>query len=55
MNEDQKMTIEGKIADLFNLTDENWMKHANPWSVWARYSVLPLIVIVFWSRLLIGW
>lgn len=31
------------------------MKHANPWSVWTRYSVLPLIVIAFWSREWIGW
>jgi hypothetical protein len=49
------MTTERKIAKLFNLTDENWMKHANPWSVWTRYSVLPLIVLAFWSRIWIGW
>jgi hypothetical protein len=24
-------------ADVFNLTDENWMKHANPISVWTQY------------------
>jgi len=45
------MTLERKIAGLFKLTDENWMKHANPWSVWTRYSVLPLIVLAFWSRI----
>ena len=49
------MTIERKIASLFNLTDENWMKHSNPISVWTRYSVLPIIVIAFWSRIWIGW
>ena len=49
------MTVERKISKLFNLTDENWMKHANPWSVWTRYSVLPIIVIAFWSRIWIGW
>jgi hypothetical protein len=26
-----------KIANLFNLTDENWMKHTNPVSVWTGY------------------
>jgi hypothetical protein len=31
------------------------MKHANPWSVWTRYSVLPLIIAAFWSRIWIGW
>ena len=48
------MTLERKIAKIFNLTDENWMKHANPISVWTRYSVLPLIVLAFWSRAWIG-
>jgi hypothetical protein len=49
------MTVERKIAKAFRLTDESWMKHANPWSVWTRYSVLPLIVLAFWSRVWIGW
>lgn len=49
------MTIERKIANIFHLTDENWMKHANPVSVWTRYSALPIIVIAFWSRCWIGW
>ncbi len=49
------MTVERKIANWFNLNGENWMRHANPWSVWTRYSVLPLIVVAFWSRTWIGW
>ena len=49
------MTVERKIAKAFRLTDENWMKHSNPWSVWTRYSALPLIVFAFWSRIWIGW
>ena len=49
------MTIERKIANFFQLSDENWMKHANPISVWSRYSVLPFIVISFWSRVWIDW
>ncbi len=49
------MTIERKIASFFNLTNENWMRHSNPWSVWTRYSVLPIIVMAFWSRLWFGW
>lgn len=49
------MTIERRIARLFNLTDDNWMKHANPISVWTRYSVLPLLVLAIWSRAWIGW
>ena len=49
------MTLERRVAQVFRLTDDNWMKHANPWSVWTRYSVLPLIVLAFWSRVWIGW
>jgi len=49
------VTFERKIANFFNLTDENWLKHANPISVWTRYSVLPIIVLAFWSRVWIGW
>lgn len=49
------MTVERKIASVFRLNENNWMKHANPWSVWTRYSVLPPIVLAFWSRVWIGW
>ena len=49
------MTMERKIAGFFRLSDENWMKHANPWSVYTRYSALPLIVLALWSRIWIGW
>ena len=49
------MTFERKLAGLFNLNDENWMKHSNPLSVWTRFSVLPLIVLSFWSRQWLGW
>ena len=49
------MTVETRIASLFKLTDDNWLKHANPWSVRTRYTVLPLIVLAFWSRVWLGW
>ena len=31
------------------------MKHANPWSVYSRFTVLPLLVLSFWSRVWLGW
>jgi hypothetical protein len=49
------MTIESRIAGLFRLTDDNWMKHANPWSVRTRYSVLPFLILASWSRIWLGW
>jgi hypothetical protein len=48
------MTIERRIARAFHLTDEAWMRHANPWSVWTRFSVLPLLLLALWSRVWIG-
>jgi len=48
--------------DLFNLaergmtmTDDVWMRHANPLSVWTRFTCLPLIILAIWSRVWIGW
>jgi hypothetical protein len=49
------MTFEGKVSQVFRLSGDNWMRHANPWSVRTRYTVLPLIVLAFWSRLWLGW
>ncbi|WP_048149635.1 DUF6653 family protein [Methanolacinia paynteri] len=49
------MTKEQKIASLFAMDDETWEKHANPWSVWTRNTVLPVLVIAFWSRVWLGW
>lgn len=40
---------------LFQMSDDVWQRHANPWSVWTRYSCLPLLAIAIWSRVWIGW
>jgi len=49
------MTLEQRIAAAFRLNDENWMRHANPKSVWSRFTVLPILIVAFWSRLWLGW
>ncbi|WNN88973.1 DUF6653 family protein [Gloeocapsopsis dulcis] len=38
------MTLESKIAAAFSMSDDTWAHHANPWSVWTRFTVLPLVV-----------
>ena len=48
-------TVEGYIAKAFSMSDAVWERHANPLSVWTRYSVLPILVIAFWSRIWLGW
>ncbi len=48
-------TGESRVAKLFGLTGENWMRHSNPLSVWTRFTVLSLIALSIWSRDWIGW
>ena len=50
-----KPTMEQRVARWFGLTGDKWMRHANAWSVWTRFAVLPLIVVAVWSRDWIGW
>ena len=49
------LTLERKIAHYFRMTEEAWARHANPWSVWTRNTVLPLLIIAIWSRAWLGW
>ncbi|WP_107669242.1 DUF6653 family protein [Cyanothece sp. BG0011] len=49
------MTLEQKIANSFQMSDEVWERHTNPWSVWTRLTVLPLIILGVWSRIWLGW
>lgn len=49
------MTIEARIARAHRMDDAAWARHANPWSVWTRVPILPLLVLAVWSRAWIGW
>jgi len=31
------------------------MRHANPWSVWTRFVILPLLALAVWSYVWINW
>jgi hypothetical protein len=50
-----RATGERRVARLFGLQGETWMRHANPLSVWTRFAVLPLLAASIWSRDWIGW
>src|SRR4029453_10046537 len=54
-NRRTKGTSERRVASLFGLKGDSWMRHANPWSVWTRFAVLPLLILAIWSRDWIGW
>lgn len=43
------------IAGAFAMTDAVWQRHANPWSVWTRVPILPLLCLAIWARAWIGW
>jgi hypothetical protein len=45
----------GAIARAFSMSDDAWMRHANPWSVWTRFAAIPPLVLSIWSRAWIGW
>ena len=32
-----------------------WARHANPWSVYSRMTLLPLLSLAVWSRVWLGW
>jgi hypothetical protein len=49
-NRRTKGTSERRVASLFGLKGDSWMRHANPWSVWTRFAVLPLLILAVWSR-----
>ena len=50
-----KQTIESRMAQWFAMSDETWQRHTNPWSVYTRITVLPLLILAIWSRAWWGW
>ncbi|HEU4886174.1 MAG TPA: DUF6653 family protein [Longimicrobium sp.] len=49
------MAYERAVAQAFGMDERTWARHANPWSVWTRYTALPLLVLAVWSRVWLGW
>lgn len=39
---------------VMGMSEQTWQRHANPWSVYTRFSCLPLIALSVWSRVWIG-
>ena len=49
------MTFEARLARLFAMDEATWARHANPWSVWTRFTALPLLLAAVWSHAVLGW
>lgn len=43
------------LSRAFGMTGEVWERHANPWSVWTRFPILPAMVLVLMLRDVLGW
>jgi hypothetical protein len=37
------------------MSERTWAAHANPWSVWTRIPILPLLALSVFARTWIGW
>ncbi|GGX51891.1 hypothetical protein GCM10007385_20670 [Tateyamaria omphalii] len=40
---------------LMGMQDADWRRHANPLSVWTRFTCLPMMVLAIYARQWIGW
>ena len=50
-----QQTSERRVAKMFGLEGDKWMRHANPTSVWTRFAILPVLAVAIWSYDWIGW
>ena len=49
------MALDATMAKAFGLRGDVWQRHANPWSVYTRIPIPPLLVAAIWTRSWIGW
>ena len=49
------MDIYKSAEKLMRMDNAAWRRHANPWSVYTRFTCLPVIVLAIWSRVWLGW
>ena len=40
---------------MMQMDEAVWSRHASPWSVWTRFTVIPLFTVAAWSRVWLGW
>ena len=49
-----KIDITKFTEKLMAMDEATWQRHANPWSVYTRFTILPLMSLAFYSREWIG-
>ena len=50
-----QQTSEARVAKMFGLEGDKWMRHANPVSVWTRFAIMPFLAAAIWTYDWIGW
>ncbi|NOH97407.1 DUF6653 family protein [Vibrio sp. 99-70-13A1] len=48
------MDIVKLLEKSMSMDESSWQRHSNPWSVYSRFTLLPLLSLAFWSRDWIG-
>lgn len=43
------------LERLLAMDEASWERHANPWSGWTRFPILPALALAVWARVWIGW
>ena len=49
------MNVFSLSEKFMSMDDQVWERHANPMSVWSRFTILPLFAAAIWSRVWLGW
>lgn len=49
------MDVTSAAERAMGMSDAVWARHASPWSVWSRFTCLPLLALAVWSRVWLGW
>lgn len=49
------MNLEKSAEKLMSMSDDVWMRHANPWSGYTRMATTPFYFLAIWSHVWIGW
>ncbi len=49
------MRIFDRLAAAHGMDTDVWERHANPWSGWTRFPILPLLTLAIYARIWIGW
>ena len=50
-----KRTLDGLLERSMRMDEGTWARHSNPWSVWTRVPILPLLALSIFARAWIGW